>query len=173
MSETDQLYDRLIAPIEHQMKAVALRVVGDPGDAADVIQETLAQVWEKLRDIDVDRNPRAYILRICLSRAYDLLRRRATRRKHEAGAAEERPNPRARSLNPARRTERKDLARAVRDAVTELPSNQAKTVLLRASQDTSYAVIADILGCSEATARSHYSKGMARLREVLEEQDLL
>jgi DNA-directed RNA polymerase specialized sigma24 family protein len=36
-------------------------------------------------------------------------------------------------------------------------------------EDSPYHTIAGVLGCSEATARSHFSKGKARLAKLLEE----
>ena len=87
MGDASELYDGLIAPIEQRLKATALRIVRDPNDAADVIQETLAVVWKKLHRIDREANPHAYILRICVSRAYDLLRRRSRQRRRESAVA--------------------------------------------------------------------------------------
>jgi len=154
-------------------KATALRIVRDPNDAADVIQETLAEVWKRLHKIDRDANPHAYILCICVSRAYDLLRRRARRRERESGAATERTAVPTAVSDPAVQVTAREQAEAIRHAVGLLPPKQGKAVLLRASQSLSYAAIACILGCSEATARSHYSKGTARLRGILAGLDLL
>ena len=164
MGEPEHLYDRLIAPLEQRMKAIALRIVRDPNDAEDVIQETLAVVWKGLHKIDRDANPHAYILRICISRAYDLLRRRARRWRREAKMAAGTSEPLRTATDPAVRAETREHAEAVRDAVGLLPPKQAKAVLLRASDGASYCAIASVLQCSEPTARSHYSKGMARLR---------
>jgi RNA polymerase sigma-70 factor (ECF subfamily) len=173
VSEADELYDRLIAPIEQRMGSMALRIVRDRDDAADVIQETLAVVWKKLHRIDRDANPHAYILRICLSRAYDLLRRRARRRRRESHAVARASAASPAAADPAVAAAAREQAQSVRDAVALLPPKQAKAVLLRAAEGTSYAAIAGILGCSEPTARSHYSKGLARLRGILAGQDSL
>lgn len=60
-----------------------------------------------------------------------------------------------------------EAAIAVRTAVGRLPRNQGKTVLMRVVHGLSYQEIGDVLGCSADTARSHFSKGKARLRELL------
>ena len=44
---------------------------------------------------------------------------------------------------------------------------RCQAVLLRLVDETPYQAIGDILNCSEATARSHVSKGRLRLREIL------
>jgi DNA-directed RNA polymerase specialized sigma24 family protein len=48
VSAADELYQRLIAPIEKTMIAVVARTVCDPEDAQDVFQEALAVIWRKL-----------------------------------------------------------------------------------------------------------------------------
>ena len=48
-----------------------------------------------------------------------------------------------------------------------LPRKQAQVVLMRLDEEHSFGDIAQAVGCSEATARSHFSKGTQRLRELL------
>ena len=83
MEKSDELYERLIRPIEQRMISIVARVVRDPEDAADVFQEVLALIWAKLDRIDRHPNPHAYIIRICITRSYDALRKRARRRRRE------------------------------------------------------------------------------------------
>jgi len=173
VSEADELYERLIIPIEQKLKAIVLRIVRNPDDADDVMQETLAVVWKKLDKIDRDANPHSYILRICINRAYDLLRSRARRRRRESRAAHAARKDCTVTDGPAARAMTAERAEAVRNAVGLLPPKQGKAVLLRVVEGSSYGAIACILGCSEATARSHCSKGTARLRSILTEFDIL
>jgi RNA polymerase sigma factor (sigma-70 family) len=55
-------------------------------------------------------------------------------------------------------------------ACTELPRDQRVAVVLRYYEQLSYAEIADLVGCAEATARSRVFRGLAVLRELLEEE---
>lgn len=168
MSSADELYERLIAPIEAKMIAIVSRIVGPTEEAADVFQEALAVVWQKLPRIARHPNPHAYILRVCISRSYEALRRRG-RREREVSALLEIARQRVRSRDaPPLEQEVVDV---IYEAVRSLPPHQAKAVLLRLVDDTSYESIGDILGCSEATARSHVSKGKVRLREMLSDLD--
>ena len=167
MGKMDELYERLIGPIEKGMISIVARIVRDPEDAEDVFQEVLAQIWAKLERIDRHPNPHAYIMRICITRSYDALRKRARRRRHETRLesimAKIWP---ARSLGYIREGDKET---AIRDAIAKLPPNQGKAVLLRVVEDSPYHKIADVLGCSEATARSHFSKGKARMVKLLSE----
>jgi RNA polymerase sigma factor (sigma-70 family) len=165
MGKSDELYERLISPIEKRMIGIVARIVRDPEDAADVFQDVLALIWAKLERIDRHPNPHAYILRICVTRSYDALRKRARRRRRELRLE----NIQAK-IWPARspgHIKDGDRVTAIREAIAMLPANQGQAVLLRLMEDSPYDMIAGILGCSEATARSHFSKGKARLIKLL------
>jgi len=161
--KTDALYERLIAPAEDMMLRIVSRIVAPPEDAEDVLQEVLAVIWRKLPSLDRHPNPQAYILRICLSCSVDHLRRRRRRREVPLRADEPEP-PRSPTDNLATH----ETIAAVREAIRTLPPKQAQAVLLHALDGSSYAVIGEVLGCAEQTARSHFSKGIARLRDTLE-----
>ena len=164
MDTADEVYQRLIAPVEGKMIAIVSRIVGPRDEAADVFQEALAVVWQKLSRIDRHPNPHAYILRVCINLSYDALRRRG-RREREMLALRDMARRQAQSRpKPPAETEALD---GIYDAIRSLPRHQAEAVLLRLVDETPYQAIGDILNCSEATARSHVSKGRLRLREML------
>ncbi len=164
METGEQLYQELIAPIEQQMMRTVARIVRDPDDAADVFQEVLAIVWKKLRRIHRQPNPHRYILRICVNASYDALRKRARTRSEVFLGAEARANPVG---TPGGAPEAGEREETVMQAISALPAKQAKAVLLRVVEDLPYEAIGGMLGCSEATARSHVSKGKAHLRTIL------
>jgi RNA polymerase sigma factor (sigma-70 family) len=157
LNEPESPYDRLIQPIEARMMGTIVRIVGDGDDACDVFQEVLASVWARMGRITAHSNPHGYILRICVARAYDVLRKRARRREVAMpGQIEARPVEDTPEVD--------HLAARVRQALGRLPRKQAQAVLLKLFDDAPYETIAEVLRCSKATARSHVSKGLARLR---------
>ncbi len=161
METAEAVYQRLIAPIETKMIGIVGRIVRDPDDAADVMQEVLAVVWKKLIRIDRHENPQAYILRICISRSYDYLRKRIRRQKNEVAVDQQSMDQQAaKSTDVSSKEETKAL---ICSALGKLPAKQGQTILLRIFEDISYESIAKILGCSEATARSHFNKGKQKL----------
>jgi RNA polymerase sigma factor (sigma-70 family) len=167
MGKSDELYERLISPIEKRMIGIVARIVRDPEDVADVFQEVLALIWAKLERIDRHPNPHAYIIRICITRSYDALRKRGRRRRREIRLESIKAKMwSARSLGYIKEG---DKLTAIREAIAMLPPNQGQAVLLRLMEDSPYHTIAGVLGCSEATARSHFSKGKARLVKLLSE----
>ena len=60
-----------------------------------------------------------------------------------------------------------ETAERVARAVTLLPPQQRAVVVLRVWQGLPYARIAEVVGCAEATVRSHMHHGLAALRTAL------
>ena len=163
MERGTELYEKLIEPVQDRMIAVVTRIMRDHDDAMDVFQEVLAVIWRKLKVIDRHRSPEAYIMRICVTRSYDALRKKARRRMQVRLEQDiEKLKWRSRAEDPT-------MLLTVREAIGLLPPKQGKTVLLRLIEGEDFASIGRVLGCSPVTARSHFSKGKAQLRTVLED----
>ncbi|MFH1743710.1 MAG: sigma-70 family RNA polymerase sigma factor [bacterium] len=164
MSAADKVYGELIGPIEDRMMRTVARIVQDPDDAADAFQNALAYIWKNLKKIHRHPNPHGYILRVCVSAAYDVLRHRARLSHREASIDMElhlAPD------SPEHPTLARETVQRIRNGIASLPRKQAQAVLLRAFDNESFEFIGKALGCSESTARSHVSKGFARLRQIL------
>lgn len=134
---------------------VSFRVLGDRGDAEDVAQEVLARThlrWSRLRD-----RPHGWVVTVATNLAIDRLRRR----QRSTGPVIE---PIA--LVETHLSERIDLARALR----RLPRRQREVVVLRYMADWPELEVAEALGCSPGTVKSHASRGLAHLRHHLEEK---
>lgn len=167
MSLPDDLYDQLIAPIEPRMVRMIARLVPDPEDAADTMQNVLVAVWKYLGRIQRHPNPQAYILRLCINRCYDTLRSRYRRRKREVPLDESAPEAAAPGHSASNAMQQTEEVERIRAAIAMLPPHQSKAVLLRLVDEESFGSIAETIGCSEATARSHFCKGRARLQRLL------
>ena len=161
MEPSEEMYKRLIEPIEDRMISIVTRIIGDHHDSLDVFQEILAVIWIKLKKIDRHPNPQAYILRICMSRSYDALRRKARRRR------EVRLEKHIADLRQQSGHKEPEVSFAIREAISLLPPKQGKAVLLRLIEGEDFATMGSILGCSPVTARSHFSKGRTQLRTIL------
>ncbi len=165
MSSAEQLYKSLVEPIEERMMRTVARLVRDPDESADVFQNVLMIIWKDLKKINEHPNPHGYILRACVSASYDCLRKRTRRKRHTTSMEDSEinvPHPVKDPEVMARETQR-----IVLDAIAKLPRQQAQAVMMQVIQDEGFVDIAKALGCSEATARSHVSKGKAKLRDIL------
>jgi len=160
----------MVRPVEDRMIRTIGRLVRDPDEAEDAMQEALARIWRNRRNVSRHPNPQALVLRICASAAYDALRRRSRYEKRvgagplPAGAADATPPVSARLEAEEDRVE-------VMKAIGSLPRNQAAAILLRLVHGLPYEEVAQALGCREATARKHVSRGRLRLQELLAHLD--
>ncbi len=149
------------------MKSVVAGIVTDPDDAADAFQNALVYIWKHLRKIHRHPNPHGYIIKVCISSAYDVLRQSTRRRERESAASVE-PETAGQSDGTSDGDQQdQQIVPLIREGISLLPRKQAQAVLLRLLEDQQFDVIGRVLGCSEVTARSHVSKGLARLREHL------
>jgi RNA polymerase sigma-70 factor (ECF subfamily) len=138
------------------------RIVRHPEAAEDTLQEALTIIWKKMGRIRRHPNPQALILKICVNAAYDTLRRSRRIRQNEK-YAEIQELPADPDSNGLRRLEKKNVEAEILKAIRRLPRKQALAVLMRTVQEQSYDSIAQVLECSEVTARIHVSRGRARL----------
>ncbi|MDP8246078.1 MAG: RNA polymerase sigma factor [Candidatus Hinthialibacter antarcticus] len=162
-------YNAVIEPIKDRMKRSIIRIVQNPDDAADAFQDALFRVWMYWERIVCHPNPQGYILSICVSSSYDLLRKKSKAHRLEqslyadsAQALESVPPP----------VMKQELTQLIRQAILDLPLKQAQAVFLRLFEEESYTEISKAMDCKEETVRSHVSKGLSKLREVLNDQNI-
>jgi len=136
---------------------LALRVLRDPAEAEDVVQEVFVQVWRQADRFDPSRGrPEAWLCTIARTRALDRLRRRSSRREDPAEAA---PGLVA-TPAPA-------LGIAVRDALATLPFEQRQPLELAYYEGLSQTEISERLGAPLGTIKTRMRTGLLRLRERL------
>jgi RNA polymerase sigma-70 factor (sigma-E family) len=137
-------------------------LAGNRTDAEDVVQEALARAlprWERISRVeDVD----AYVRRMVVN-AHTSWWRRFRRRESPVEQVRDRAVDAVELPAP---DERADLWAACR----RLPDPQRVAVVLRYYEQLDYAEIADLTGVREGSVRSRVSRGLAALREQLEDR---
>lgn len=162
-------YNAVIEPIKDKMKRSIIRIIQNPDDAADAFQDALFRVWIYWERIVRHPNPQGYILNICVSSSYDLLREKSKFHRLEQSLYADS----AQTLEPvAHPVVRQELTQFIRQAILDLPIKQAQAVFLRLFEEESYDEISKAMDCKEETVRSHVSKGLSRLREVLNDHNI-
>ena len=77
-----------------------------------------------------------------------------------------RPEP-AQAVNPEESSLRSERARALKIALARLSARQREVLHLVFSQDLTIEEAASVLGIATGSARQHYERGKARLRDLL------
>jgi RNA polymerase sigma-70 factor, ECF subfamily len=159
----EQLYDR------HRVLAysLALRTLGSPTEAEDVVQEVFLSVWRAGETYEAGRsNPRSWLLSIVHHRCIDKLRSRQTRPR--AVMLEE-------GLEVADRTDvwqevsEKLTGEDVRRALEQLPPEQRETIELAYFKGYTHSQIAQLMEVPLGTVKGRMRIGLHRLRSVLEQ----
>lgn len=144
------------------LQRFAYLVTGSAGDAPDLVQEALARAYPRWAHLAQSGTAEAYVRRSIINASISGWRR--TRRLVAVDDVE--PLARNHLADPADAIDDADQAWAL---CLSLPPAQRAAVVLRFYEDLSYAQIGVVLGCPEATARSHVHRALARLRERLTE----
>lgn len=130
-------------------------LTGNPHDAWDLVQETMVRVglrWPRLRD----ENPSAYARTVAVRLNIDRIRR--LRRELPV------PQVRDRAVPPV--LEVGQVEPWLLQALASATPRQRTALALRFVEDLDVAQIAERMGCSLGTAKSHLSRGMERLRQI-------
>lgn len=143
---------------------VALRVTGEPADAADAAQNALVKVWQGIADVEPERR-RAWAARVARNAALDLLRRRSVRPK--PGAADPIPDPEASDPLPDIDAEASDLRTCLARALGTLDEPYRSILVLREIEGLAYAEIADALDLPLNTLKVYLLRARRRVREAI------
>lgn len=143
------------------------RMVGDPHRAEDMFQDAFLAVWVKRRTYRFPNRFRSWLFAIATNRCREAFRRASTLPMVSVDEPDELPMPGS-DPSPVDVAVATETARLVAMAVARLPDQQRSVLVLRNWNGLSYAEIAEIVGCSEATVRSHMHHGLAAIRRFLE-----
>lgn len=158
----DDWYGQHIAPHEDVMLRSVYRILGDVERAQDALQSAVLTLWKRRRRLREHPNSRAFVLRVCLDEAHDVLRRLIRRHRSEGGSLPPEGAP-DEDCGPFGRVCENELRRAVLARIGKLPQAQATAFLMRAMHGESYADIAGALECTESTARTHVQRARKAL----------
>lgn len=155
-------FDALVRRYTRSAYAIALSMVGDDDDAADVCQDVFVRVIER---IDECRSPErfgAWFFSIVRSTAHNFQRRERLRR---GAPLDENTTPAADS--PARDAELGDVRGRLIAAVARLSGIESEVVLLHDLEGWTHQMIAKSLGISEVGSRQQLFVARRKLRESL------
>lgn len=170
-----QAFNRLVYHYQSITYNVAYRILGDEDAAADASQEAFISACRAL-DSFRGGSFKAWILRIVTNACYDELRRKKRQPTSSldallVGGAHEIFVDHAE--NPESYALRQDLGRIIQAGLQTLSEDQRTTVVLADIHGLHYNEIAEITGVELGTVKSRLSRGRARLRDFLRQQEEL
>ncbi len=143
------------------MYNTALRMLQNPHDAEDVLQSIFVEVFTKLDSFRHESSVGAWMKRITVNKCINFLKsRRLAFSELSAGADridDHDPEP-----------ETPFTVDRINRAINELPDGYRVVFSLYAVEGYDHEEIAQILGITEATSKSQYSRAKAKLRDMLQ-----
>ncbi|HZJ44511.1 MAG TPA: sigma-70 family RNA polymerase sigma factor [Pyrinomonadaceae bacterium] len=156
-----QLYDRYRVVLF----GLLVRILNNREEAEDVLQEVFLQVWRRARDYDVDRGrPFTWLVTLARSRGIDRLRSVASRERVAAASARDPVEETSDAIADAVRSEQRGI---VTSALSQLPEEQQRPLVLAYFDGLTQSEIAERLGAPLGTVKTRMRTGMLKLREVL------
>ncbi len=162
----EALYDRHSGTLY----ALLLRILANPEDAQEVLQEAFVKAWTNAKMFDPARGSEAaWLISIARSRGIDKLRSRKIRvdRENDAGREISIHSSFVDSTTGADRAIQSQESSAVRSALSELPEAQRIALELAYFEGLSQSEIAEKLGEPLGTIKTRMQLGMKKLRERL------
>jgi RNA polymerase sigma-70 factor (ECF subfamily) len=145
--------------------SVLMRILNNREEAEDVLQEVFLQVWRRAGDFDENRGrPFTWLVTLARSRGIDRLRSLASRGRVAMAGANEASEEVSDAATDAIRSEQRGV---VNDALSQLPEDQKRPLMLAYFDGLTQSEIAMQLGAPLGTVKTRMRSGMMKLRELL------
>jgi RNA polymerase sigma-70 factor (ECF subfamily) len=169
-------FTQLVERFQPRVYALARRIVPQPSDAEDVVQQTFLSMIEHLDSYREEASVAAWVLRIASNHALKWLRRQRTR--HEVALDSSAGDDRYASLphpeyiaqwrdTPDELAQRHEVQALLAQALTELDEKYRLVFVLRDLEGLSIHDTAHITGLTEGTVKVRLLRARLQLRERL------
>ena len=164
-------FDPLVARWEDKIRGAAFRILGSEEEARDVAQEAFLRAYRGLAAFKQEARFSSWLYQITINLCRDRLRRHRGRTLVSLETLEE-GGPHMVEMGPGAHEllQQRDLARAVRRAISELPDEQREVVILKEYQGLTFLEIAQALDVPVSTVKTRLYRGFGRLRLRLQSE---
>lgn len=168
-----EAFGRLLEENQDRVYSLALRMVNNPEDAADLTQEAFLSAWRGLESFHGEAAFSTWLYRLTSNLCIDFLRRE--KRKRAAGPVfylddteEEVPLELPDyGAEPHRKLEQTEVRQQIAQGMAALSPEHRQILSLREISGLSYQEIADILAVEEGTVKSRIARARTALRKKL------
>ena len=152
---------------QNRLWAVALRMMGNPHDAADALQDAYLAAFRRADGFRGDARVTTWLHRIVVNACLDRLRRRRRQLAEQPLPADPDRTAELVASTAADPVERQELRAEVTSALSRLNDDQRAALVLVDAEAYSVEEAATILGVPPGTVKSRCARGRARLADLL------
>ena len=158
-----ELYDRYSG----MLKALSQRILHDPSDAEEILQETFLQVWNQASRYDPKRSSvSTWLVLISRSRSIDRLRSRQVKLRTATAAGRENPDIHT-SPKGVGNVLGQERRKRLQEEMARLPSEQSQVLELAFYGGMTQSEIAEHTGIPLGTVKTRTLLAMKKLRQAL------
>lgn len=172
---SEESYEELLSRFQQPVYNLALRLVGDSTDAADVVQEVFLKIFRNVEHFRGQSSLKTWIYRITVNEAHNQRRWFFRHRRNEVGLEEQAEDSRSAvdvipdgGRTPYDYVFDQEKHRLIESALGRINPSFRECVVLREISDLSYEEIAEVLQVSLGTVKSRILRGREALRQELE-----
>lgn len=167
-----EAFERLAGAHTERLYTVVLRLVGDRGEAEDVVQEALLRAWRGIGRFQGRSVFYTWLYRIAVNEANRSLERRSRRGRSVDAEDDSIVLAAPAAQEPANQAERHELQRELDHAIAELDGPYRIALVLRDIEGFSTREAAEIVGVGEAAFKSRLHQARLKVRAGLGDETL-
>ncbi|MCX6610707.1 MAG: sigma-70 family RNA polymerase sigma factor [Acidobacteria bacterium] len=171
----DEAFEELLRTYEDPVYNLVYRLLNQPVDAPDVVQEIFVKVYRNLGHFQGKSTLKTWIYRIAVNEAYNHRRWFSRHKKNEVGISASDENHLGlsdvlpdRCRSPFDLTADHETRALIEEALLKINPVFRSAVVLRDIEDMNYDEIAEVLQISLGTVKSRIMRGREALRVELE-----
>ncbi len=163
LKDDREAYRQLYKLYHRAMYNVGYRIVNNPDEAKDVLQDAFISAFDNLNNYRGEASFGAWLKRIVVNKAINLVRKRRFERLPENenwDVKDEQPKDEFDGFPFS--------VERVRKAIEELPDGYRVVLSLYLLEGYDHGEIAEIMGITESTSKSQFNRSKKKLKEILE-----
>jgi RNA polymerase sigma-70 factor, ECF subfamily len=168
---SERAYETLLSEFQQPVYGLALRLLSDTSDAADVVQEVFLKVFRNIGHFRGQSSLKTWIYRITVNEAHNQRRWFCRHRQREIGLDDEPEEARSMAQvlpddgqSPFDYVFGRERQNMIEGALAKINPTFREVVVLRDITDLSYEEIAEVLQISLGTVKSRILRGREALR---------
>lgn len=155
-------YKIKVFPLKNKLFRLASRLLDDPEEAQDIVQEVFIKLWNRREKLDEYRSVEALAVVTTRNLCLDKLKAKKYPTERVENLKSDVPEPTMET-----KKEFTDLAEIIKEIIGQLPEQMKTIMQLRDIEGYDFEEIAGILGMTENAIRVNLSRARKKVREIM------